>query len=1417
MTSGTTLNAYLNLIADGFQEGMDQAQDAVQGLQDRFEQAQRQLMVFGAALTASAAGAGIGFGQALAQFAGLEQAIRDVQVIAGGTGDTFQELAAAAQAVGETSRLSAVEAAAGLRNLVAAGFTATEAIAALNATTNLALATGENLASSSELLTSVINQFGFTAEEASRVTDILVGSINASAASVYRLQTGFRTVGPTAAALGISLEDITAALSVLIDRGFEGEVAGTALRNIFLDISNPATLAKAGIEGVAEASAAFAEGGLVGFLEALGTQTLDATEAFQLFGAYGTSAFLALQAAGPAALREMEAAIAAQGDATATARLQMDTLLGSIEEFTSAIESVAETVGGILAPVFRPILGAITGLVRAFLAIPDPIQAAIVLIAAAGTALTGFVGTVLIGVPLLLKLVGVIQSLALAIGLTSAPLAYLQAQLIALQTVVLPALITQFAALRVAIMGIIANPAAFASWLPLFGVIGRGAGALLGQLKALLPIIGRVTKALAPWGIALLAVTETIGGVARESSMLQNSLANTGNALGRLWTAIRTTFAGIGNALAPVISQVGVAINGLFRDIGDTVSWLTDQIGYVASLLAGLVEGANRLLGFNADATSAARDYRDAIEEIQANFPGGADQIQQLEALKAEFAGNADAIEAIDIAIEKANGTIAEGLQSFADWQKILPEREIQIFGTTLEQDLAAASSFYDTQLAQLEDFRERSIITEEQYSEEVSKLMNLRQRELKKILADSSKSVVDAANSSIKAVEDRWADANLSGLQQVFEKLREEQAALAEQSQKLQDILPAVYEQFRTGPETMAIMHAITQLREASQLAEELAIREAEALAESAIQKYLDGLQQARLDAGQTAVDGITNSLNSQLDNISNYSLSALQLIRENLQRTVTEGMRLGIPADILQPLIDQIGEVDIAIESYYTRVADLAASQYQQVRQVAEAVLSEADARELANATLLREVELRQQDLQYLQQMGANYATTAEAQRQLYDAQLAYISGLQTEINQLRELQGLTAQFANSVAESYRLTGDPIPAAAVETSRAYAEALVEQVRAQQEAGASFTDYADDYKSAVGAVSDYTKLASEAVQSYWDGVRAAYQRGANSQDIRAATDQLRAGLVEFYGLSTREANQLIQRAFDESGERLRAGIKGTGSKLAADLDLAPLNAELAKGIEGFEEFRDAATEDLATEGPTVIEDAAKSIDELQAQIDELKDQLARTLDFSSVEKAFAKGLEDTLKDIDVQSKAFFKALPEQLIDTYNQTFKKVSDQLKKDLEKIIGPFGDSLAKALEAGLVTPAEAAVDAIQGAMDEAGKRAEATAMLAETAVKGVIDRVNSFVSSTMPTLNNALDRASSLSAVPAQVPQGAIAGTYNTTFELSINASVCSPNLEDAARQAWESYIGPAVEQEVSRLMSQGAIGQMGTEC
>jgi len=145
MTSGTTLNAYLNLIADGFQEGMDQAQDAVQGLQDRFEQAQRQLMVFGAALTASAAGAGIGFGQALAQFAGLEQAIRDVQVIAGGTGDTFQELAAAAQAVGEASRLSAVEAAAGLRNLVAAGFTAAEAIAALNATTNLALATGENL------------------------------------------------------------------------------------------------------------------------------------------------------------------------------------------------------------------------------------------------------------------------------------------------------------------------------------------------------------------------------------------------------------------------------------------------------------------------------------------------------------------------------------------------------------------------------------------------------------------------------------------------------------------------------------------------------------------------------------------------------------------------------------------------------------------------------------------------------------------------------------------------------------------------------------------------------------------------------------------------------------------------------------------------------------------------------------------------------------------------------------------------------------------------------------------------------------------------------------------------------------------------------------------------------------------------
>jgi TP901 family phage tail tape measure protein len=1417
VTSGPTLNAYLNLIADGFQEGMNQAQDAVEGLQNKFQEAQRQLMIFGAALTASAAGAGIGFGQALAQFSGLEQAIRDVQVIAGGTTDTFAQLAAAAQAVGETSRLSAVEAAAGLRNLVAAGFSAEEAIAALNATASLALATGENLASSSELLTSVINQFGFTAAEAGRVADILVGSINASAASVYRLQNGFSAVGPTAAALGISLEDITAALSVLIDRGFEGEVAGTALRNIFLDISNPATLAKAGIEGVTEASAAFAEGGLVGFLEALGTRTLDATEAFKLFGAYGTSAFLALQAAGPSALREMEAAIAAQGDATATAQLQMDTLLGSIEEFTSSIESAAETVGGILAPVFRPIIDAVTGLVRAFLAIPDPIQAAIVLIAAAGTALTGFIGTVLVVVPLLLKLVGVIQTFALAIGLTSAPLAYLQAQLLALQTVILPALIAQFAALRVAILGIIANPAAFASWLPLFGMIGRGAGMLLGQLRALLPIIGRLTRALAPWGIALLAVTETISGIGRESSMLQNSLANTGNALGRLFSAIKTTFAGIGNAIAPVVSQIGVAINGVFRSVGDTVSWLTDQIGYAASKLAGLIEAANRLLGFDIQVTESARDYRDAIEEIQDKFPGSADQIQQLEALKTEYAGNKDAIEAIDRAIEQANSTIAEGLQSFADWQKILPDREIQIFGTTLEQDLAAASSFYDTQLAQLEDFRKRGIITEEQYSEEVSKLMNLRQRELEKILSDSSKSVVDAAKTSIKAVEDRWAAANLSGLQQVFKKLREEQASLAEQSQKLQEILPAVYEQFRTGPETMAIMRAITELREASQLAEELAIREAEALAESAIQKYLDGLKQARLDAGQAAVDGITNALNSQLDNISNYSLSALQLIRENLQRTVNEGLRLGIPTETLQPLIDQISQVDSAITSYYSRVADFAAGQYQQIRQIAEAVLSETDARELANATLAREVELRQEALQYLQQMGANYATTAEAQRQLYDAQLAYISGLQAEINQLRELQGLTTQFAQSVAESYRLTGDPIPAAAVETSRAYAQALVEQVRAQQEAGASFTDYADDYKSAVGAVSDYTKLASEAVQSYWDAVRAAYQRGASAQDIKAATDQLRAGLVDFYGLSTREANQLIERAFNESGERLRAGVKGTGSKLAADLDLAPLNAELAKGIEGFEDFRDAATKDLAAEGPTLIEDTGKRIEELQADLDELKEGLAASLDFSSVERAFAKGLENTLKDIDVQSKAFFKALPEQLIDTYNQTFKKISDQLKKDLEKIIGPFGDSLAKALESGLVTPAEAAAAAVEKAMEEAGKRLETTAQNAENSVKGIVDRVNSFVNSTMPALNNVLDRASNLQAIPAQVPQGAIAGTYNTTFDLSINATVCSPNLEAAARQAWEAYIGPAVEQEVSRLMSQGAIGQMGTEC
>src|SRR5690606_37871635 len=127
------------------------------------------------------------------------------------------------------------------------------------ATLNLAQAAGIDASQSAIILTTTLTQFGHAASDATRVADLFAREANSTADTVEALGNAMTYVAPLAKQLGLSIEQTTALLGALAEQGFRGERAGTALRNVFGQLLDPASkfrdaLRGLGIEGTDFAS-----------------------------------------------------------------------------------------------------------------------------------------------------------------------------------------------------------------------------------------------------------------------------------------------------------------------------------------------------------------------------------------------------------------------------------------------------------------------------------------------------------------------------------------------------------------------------------------------------------------------------------------------------------------------------------------------------------------------------------------------------------------------------------------------------------------------------------------------------------------------------------------------------------------------------------------------------------------------------------------------------------------------------------------------------------------------------------------------------------------------------------------------------------------------------------------------------------
>lgn len=312
-------------------------------------------------------------------FADFEQEMAKVNAISGASASEFKTLEANARKLGETTRYTATQVAGLQLNYSKLGFNPGEILKVTEATLELSLATGEDLAESATVAASTLRGFGLDASQTQRVVDVMASSFSSSALNLEKFKTSMSVLAPVAKTANVSLEEATGLLSTLVNAGVDATTAGTGLRNVFLDIAD---------KGLTMDEA----------LSQIQNSTNKNKTAMELFGKRGATVANIL-ADNVVEAREFTKAYSdAEGSAKRMAGIMDNTLQGSFFRLKSAVEGAFISIGESLAPALRSLSDAVSGLVGRFNALSPQTKKFIVIlggVAAAVGPLLALAGTIL--------------------------------------------------------------------------------------------------------------------------------------------------------------------------------------------------------------------------------------------------------------------------------------------------------------------------------------------------------------------------------------------------------------------------------------------------------------------------------------------------------------------------------------------------------------------------------------------------------------------------------------------------------------------------------------------------------------------------------------------------------------------------------------------------------------------------------------------------------------------------------------------------------------------------------------------------------------------------------------------------------------------------------------------------------------
>lgn len=295
----------------------------------------------------------------------FEASMSRVSAVSGATGDQLQKLTDTAREYGASTVFSSSECADALNYMAMAGWSAEQMTNGLPGVLNLAAAAGEDLGTTSDIVTDALTAFGMQAEDSAHFADILATASSKSNTNVSMMGETFKYVAPVAGALGYSAEDVAVAVGLMANNGIKASQAGTSLRTMLSNLTEPTDKQAEAMKSLG-VSLTDSEGNMKSLDTLLGDmrssfskldESSKASYASILAGSEGMSGLLAIVNASTSDFDNLKSSIYdCDGACDTMAATMTDNVSGGLKELSSAAEDAKIEIYDAVKPMISDAL-----------------------------------------------------------------------------------------------------------------------------------------------------------------------------------------------------------------------------------------------------------------------------------------------------------------------------------------------------------------------------------------------------------------------------------------------------------------------------------------------------------------------------------------------------------------------------------------------------------------------------------------------------------------------------------------------------------------------------------------------------------------------------------------------------------------------------------------------------------------------------------------------------------------------------------------------------------------------------------------------------------------------------------------------------------------------------------------------------